>query len=284
MKILLIGEDGQVGSELRRQLPALGRVAGCDFPAVDLSDAASVRAAVRASAPEVIVNAAAYTGVDDAEAQAEQAMRINGLGPAVLAEEANRAGALLVHYSTDYVFDGVNPLPYTEADVPNPLNAYGRSKLEADKRIVASGCRHLILRTSWVYGSSGRNFLLTMLRLGQKGRPLKVVDDQHGAPTSSSMLASATVAGIRAVLRDHTLSGLYHATAAGKTTWYRFACEIFRALGMNVHVTPIRSDEYRAAARRPANSVLDNTKLNQRLDIRMPSWQAGLAEVIDRLR
>ena len=284
MRLLLIGVGGQVGGELRGRLPALGEVIACDFPVIDLGDAQSIRATVASARPDVIVNAAAYTAVDRAESEPDRAMLINGAGPGVLAEEARRIGALLVHYSTDYVFDGAKPLPYVESDAPNPLNAYGASKLEGERRIAASGCRHLILRTSWVYGPTGQNFLLTMLRLAREGKLLRVVDDQHGAPTSSGMLAAATVAGIRTLLRDEALIGLYHASAGGRTTWYRFAREIFAAVGMTVDVKPIRSAEYPTPARRPANSVLDNSKLARHLAIRMPSWQAGLAEVVNCLR
>lgn len=283
MRVLLVGRSGQVGSRLQACLPQLGEVVATDFPDVDMADTDSIRKAVRAAKPQVIVNSAAHTAVDRAEAEPELAMQVNGTGPGVLAEEALRGGALLVHYSTDYVFDGEKRSPYVEADAPNPLSAYGRSKLEGDRRIAASGCRHLVLRTSWVYGASGQNFLLTMLRIARERKPLRVVDDQHGAPTSSDMLAAATVPCIRAALDDARLEGLYHMTAAGQTTWYRFACEIFAALGIAADITPIRSADYRAAARRPANSVLDNGKLNRQLGIQMPSWQAGLAEVLARL-
>jgi dTDP-4-dehydrorhamnose reductase len=284
LRILLTGRNGQIGSQLEGTLPALGEVIATDRSTLDLADPYAIRLVVREAKPDVILNGAAYTAVDRAEAEAALALQVNGVGPGVLAEEAKRSGALLVHYSTDYVFDGAKTSPYVETDAPNPLNAYGRSKLEGERRIAASGCRHLILRTSWIYGNSGQNFLLTMLRLVREGRSLRVVDDQHGAPTSSSMLAAATIPAIRAALDDASQIGLYHMTAGGRTTWYRFACEIFKALGIAAEVTPIRTDEYPTPARRPANSVLDNARLNQRFGIRMPSWQAGLAEVIDRLR
>jgi dTDP-4-dehydrorhamnose reductase len=284
VRLLLIGVGGQVGGELQGRLPALGEVTACDFPAIDLADAQSVRATLASARPDVIVNAAAYTAVDRAESELERAMLVNGAGPGVLAEEARRIGSLLVHYSTDYVFDGVKPSPYVESDAPNPLNAYGASKLEGERRIAASGCRHLILRTSWVYGASGQNFLLTVLRLARQGKALRVVDDQHGAPTSSSMLAAATIAGIRALLRDDSLSGLYHASAGGETTWYRFAQAIFQATGTAAQLTAIPSREYPTPARRPCNSVLDNGKLATMLKLRLPSWQEGLAEVLQALR
>lgn len=282
MRVLLIGRGGQVGSELEGRLPVLGEVHAYDFPAIDLTRRASIRAVVRTVSPDVIVNAAAYTAVDRAESEPSLAMQVNALGPGALAEEAKGIGALLVHYSTDYVFDGLKPSSYVETDAPNPLNAYGASKLEGERRIAASGCRYLVLRTSWVYGNSGHNFLRTMLRLAEEGKPIRVVDDQHGAPTSSSMLADATVDGIRQVVRDAALLGLYHMTAGGQTTWYGFACAIFKLLGMTAEISPIRSDQYRTPARRPANSLLDNAKLNRRLGIRLPSWETGLNAVIGR--
>jgi dTDP-4-dehydrorhamnose reductase len=284
LRILLTGRKGQIGSQLEGTLPALGEVIATDHSTLDLADAGAIRRVVREARADVILNAAAYTAVDRAEIEPQIALQVNGVAPGVLADEAKRSSALLIHYSTDYVFDGVKGSPYVEADPPNPLNAYGRSKLEGERRIAASGCRHLILRTSWVYGSSGQNFLLTMLRLAREGRPIRVVNDQHGAPTSNLMIAAATANAIRAVLVDPKLEGLYHMTAQGRTTWCGFACEIFKALGIAAEVTPIRTDEYPTPARRPANSVLDNARLNQRFGIRMPSWQAGLAEVIDRLR
>ena len=280
MRILLTGPTGQVGGALLETLPSLGEVVPMDRSRLDLADPGSVRAAVREVRPDVLVNAAAYTAVDQAEDEEALAHRSNAEGPAVLAEEAARLGALLVHFSTDYVFDGEKAEPYLETDPTNPLNAYGRTKLAGERAIQASGCRHLIFRTSWVYGPTGRNFMLTMLRLAQEGRPLRVVDDQRGAPTSSHSLAQAVPAAIRAAARDGSLAGLYHMTAQGSTTWCGFARAI---LGDRVKLEPIGSEQYRTPARRPSNSVLDNGKLDRNLGIRLPSWQAGLTEVLAAL-
>jgi dTDP-4-dehydrorhamnose reductase len=199
--------------------------------------------------------------------------------PAILATEAARLGALLVHFSTDYVFDGEKPAPYTESDEPKPLNAYGRSKLAGEQAIRSSGCRHLLLRTSWVYAATGRNFLLTVLRLAREGKELRVVDDQFGAPTSNLMIARAAAAAIERVLADAALAGVYHMSAAGRTTWCGFA----RAFIPDREVRAISSSDYPARVRRPRNSLLDNSKLARRLNIRLPSWQQGLAEVLTHL-
>jgi dTDP-4-dehydrorhamnose reductase len=276
LRILLTGRSGQVGSALALSLAPLGELAVCDRNALDLASADSIRARVREVRPEVIVNAAAYTAVDQAEREEALAFKINGSGPAVLAEEAAELGALLVHFSTDYVFDGEKRSPYVETDAPNPLNAYGRSKLAGEQAIRASGCRYLIFRTSWVYAYAGKNFLVTMLRLAREGKPLRVVDDQQGAPTSSRALARATAQAI-GKLRDQ--GGLYHMSAAGSTTWCGFARAIFREAGIRAQVTPIASSDYATAARRPRNSVLDNGLL-ARHAIRLPSWESGLREVL----
>jgi dTDP-4-dehydrorhamnose reductase len=276
VRILLTGPTGQVGSALLDTLPSLGEVVPLDRTELDLATADSIRGAVRKLQPQVIVNAAAYTAVDQAEREEALAFRTNRDGPAVLAEEAAKLGAFLVHFSTDYVFDGEKGSPYVEADAPNPLNAYGRSKLAGERAIQASGCRHLIFRTSWVYARGGKNFLVTMLRLAREGKPLRVVDDQEGAPTSSLALARATAQAIEK-LRDH--GGIYHMTAAGSTTWCGFARAIFREAGIPAEVTPIASSDYATAARRPRNSVLDNGLL-ARHAIRLPSWESGLREVL----
>ena len=277
MKILLTGSTGQVGSALLEALPALGEVVAPSRPQLDLGRPASVREAVRTAKPDLIVNAAAYTAVDQAEGEEALAFAANRDGPAVLAEEAARRGALLVHFSTDYVFDGEKPSPYVETDAPNPLNAYGRSKLAGEQAIRASGCRHLILRTGWIYAERGKNFAMTILRLAKQGKELRVVDDQWGAPTPSRMIAKAVPGAISRILGDESLAGLYHMSAAGSTTWCRFAGAI-----VGTKVTAISSSEYRAAARRPKNSVLDNSKLNTRLGIRLPSWEEGLKETLKR--
>jgi dTDP-4-dehydrorhamnose reductase len=253
----------------------LGELVALERSQLDLASPDSVRAAVREVQPQVIVNAAAYTAVDQAEREESLALRINGDAPAVLAEEAAKRGALLVHYSTDYVFDGEKLEPYVETDPPNPLNAYGRSKLAGERAIQASACRHLIFRTSWVYSPSGNNFMRTMLRLAREGKPLRVVDDQYGAPTSSLMIARATA---EALSRLGGEPGVYHMSAAGRTTWHAFAQAIFRAAGIAASVEAIPSSAYKTLARRPRNSVLDN-ELLRRHAIRLPSWEEGLREV-----
>jgi dTDP-4-dehydrorhamnose reductase len=280
LKILLTGRNGQVGWELERTLPALGEVVATDRSTLDLALPDSIRHAVREAKPDLIVNAAAYTAVDKAESEPELAMRINGEAPGVLAEEAKRLGALLVHYSTDYVFDGEKASPYVETDPLNPLSAYGRSKQAGEQAVRAAGGDHLTLRTSWVYAGRGRNFLLTMLRLAREGKPLRVVADQHGAPTSSRMLAAATTQAIPKLLADRSLGGLYHMTAAGSTTWHGFAVAAFRQAGLSANPAAIRTDEYPTPARRPRNSLLDNSKLAARLGLRLPDWEQGLREVL----
>ena len=276
----MTGPTGQVGSALLDTLPSIGEVVTLDRSQLDLANPASIRAAVRQVRPQVIVNAAAYTAVDQAEKEEALAYRINAEGPAVLAEEATRLGALLVHFSTDYVFDGDKPEPYVETDTPNPLNVYGRSKFGGEQAVEALARRYLILRTSWVYAARGKNFMRTMLRLAREGRALTVVDDQRGAPTSNLMLAGLLPSAIEGVLIDSAAAGLYHATAAGHTTWFGFAQAIFAATDIGAKLSPVASSEYETAARRPRNSVLDNAKLGQRLGLRLPSWQEGLEEVV----
>lgn len=278
MRILLTGVTGQVGSALQSTLPPLGEVIPASRAQLDLADPDSIRAAVRTARPEVIVNAAAYTAVDQAEREEDLAFSVNRDGPAVLAEEAARLGALLVHFSTDYVFDGEKTTPYVETDTPNPLNVYGASKLAGEQAIRQSGCRHLIFRTSWVYSAGGKNFLVTMLRLAREGKELRVVDDQHGAPTSSDTIATATTEALKRSVGQ----GLYHMTAGGSTTWYEFARAIFREEGIAAQVTPIATSDYPTPARRPRNSVLDNALL-AKSGIRLPSWEAGLRDVLGTL-
>ena len=228
---------------------------------------------VREAKPQLIVNAAAYTAVDKAEAQPDLAMRINGIAPGVLAEEAKRLGALLVHYSTDYVFDGTKSTAYVEDDAPNPHSVYGRSKLAGERAVQASGCRHLILRTSWVYGPRGKNFFLTIAAKARAGERLRVVDDQRGVPTTSAFLAERTLA---LIARD--ASGLLHLVPAGETTWYGFAREIVQLTGSRSEVQPIKTGEFPAAARRPANSVLDNRRAAAILG-EPPHWRELLDDV-----
>lgn len=280
MRILLTGPTGQVGSALLDTLPSMGEVVPLDRSELDLASAASIRAAVREVRPQVIVNAAAYTAVDKAESEETLAYRVNAEGPAVLAQEAAHLGALLVQFSTDYVFDGEKTSPYVECDEPSPLNVYGHSKAKGDTAIVQSGCRHLILRTSWIYAPTGKNFLLTMLRLAREGKALRVVDDQRGAPTSNLMIAQATGQALARVLTDSSLGGTYHMSAGGSTTWHGFARAAFQEQGIAADLTPISSAQYPSPARRPRNSVLDNSKLAAKLGVRLPTWEAGLREVI----
>lgn len=282
--ILVTGINGQVGHELLRSLQGLGRVIGLDRAALDLADLERVRAVVRETKPALIVNPAAYTAVDKAESDEPAARRLNAEAPGVLAEEAARLGAALIHYSTDYVFDGTKDSPYTEDDATNPQNVYGRTKLGGEQAIAASGCAHLILRTSWVYGRRGKNFLLTMLKLGAERPELRVVADQIGAPTWANTIAAATshiaaqglAAADEAWWRER--SGVYNFSAAGSTSWHGFACAILStALGNKApKVTPIAATEYPVPAKRPANSRLALDKLAATFGVRMPAWDDAL--------
>ena len=272
MRVLLTGRNGQVGWELARLLPPAELIA-TGRAELDLADQAAIRRVVREAKPQLIVNAAAYTAVDKAEAQPDLAMRINGIAPGVLAEEAKRLGALLVHYSTDYVFDGTKSTAYVEDDAPNPHSVYGRSKLAGERAVQASGCRHLILRTSWVYGPRGKNFFLTIAAKARAGERLRVVDDQRGVPTTSAFLAERTLA---LIARD--ASGLLHLVPAGETTWYGFAREIVQLTGSRSEVQPIKTGEFPGAARRPANSVLDNRRAAAILR-QPPHWRELLDDV-----
>jgi dTDP-4-dehydrorhamnose reductase len=299
LKILLVGAEGQVAFELRRTLACLGDLAvrGRGIaPALDLADFDSIRAAVRDFRPSLIVNAAAYTAVDKAEQEPDAAFRINGEGVGVLAEEARAAGAALIHYSTDYVFPGNAAAPYREDDPVGPLGAYGRSKLAGEEAIRAAGGSHLILRTAWVYGSRGGNFLLTMLRLMRERDLLRVVDDQHGAPTWSRLIAEATAlliarsaTGSRVELDDR--SGTYHLTSGGETTWYGFA-EKIRELALARELLPetsarleaIPTSGYPTPAKRPAYSVLSNDRLADAFGVALPDWEQALQLCLDEMR
>jgi len=278
--LLLTGRDGQVGWELGRALAPLGDLVATDRAALDLADFDAIRRVVREARPEVIVNAAAYTAVDQAESEPGLAMRVNGEAPGVLAEEARRLGALLVHYSTDYVFDGAKAAPYVEEDAPSPLNVYGRSKLAGERAIAAGGCRHLILRTSWVYGARGRNFFLTVARRARAGEALRVVDDQTGVPTSSSFLARSTAAIVPCMASGKHAPGgnLWHLVPRGRTTWCGFARAIVAALGLQARVDAIRTEQYPAAARRPRYSVLEGRRAASAFELDQPAWEALLAE------
>ena len=273
MKILLTGANGQVGWELQRLFPAIADVVATDRSGLDLGDEDSIRRAVRAAEPDVIFNAAAYTAVDRAEREADQAFRINAVAPGILAEEGKRCGALLVHYSTDYVFDGAKRAPYVETDTPNPLNIYGRSKLEGERAIALAGGRYLILRTSWVYGLRGRNFLRAILAKAEKGEPLSVVQDQIGAPTWCRAIAQATAT----LLKNSRPQGIYHLTAGGETSWYGFAREILRAAHLEVLLQPVSTAAYGAMAQRPRYSLLSNAKIRAECGISLSPWDADLA-------
>ena len=288
MRILLIGTSGQVGFELARTLAPLGEVHGYDFPAFDMANPDAIVAACRETNPDLIVNAAAYTAVDKAESEPRLAQAINGIAPGVLADEAKRRNAVLVHYSTEYVFDGAKRTPYAEDDTPAPLNEYGRSKLAGDRAIADSGCKHLIFRTTWVYGPRGRNFLLTMLALAAAREELRIVADQRGAPTSSLFLAEATVRAIGAIPAKGVPSGIYNLSAGGETTWADFARAIFARTATRPgfrapRVIPIASSEYPTPARRPAYSVLSHRKFRAAFGFAPTRWQAQLDEVFAKL-
>ena len=297
MKILLLGSNGQVGWELQRALAPLGPVialprGGAQGLCGDLGRPEELSVTVRKVAPDVIVNAAAYTAVDQAESEPEQAEAVNAIAPAMLSHEARALGAWLVHYSTDYVFDGSGSRPWRESDQTDPLNVYGRTKDQGELAIRESGCRHLIFRTSWVYASRGRNFIRTMLRLAAERDVLQVIDDQHGAPTGAALIADVTAQALPIATRQPDLGGLYHLAAAGETTWYGYARRVIeqaRKIGWPIKVTaqaisPVSTDAFPAKARRPGNSRLDCSRLEQAFGLRMPPWQVGvdhaLAEVL----
>lgn len=299
--ILLTGASGQVGWELRRALAPLGRVATPSSRELNLADPDAIRRVLRDVRPHLIVNPAAYTAVDKAETEIDLAMAINGTAPGIIAEEAKRMHAALVHYSTDYVFDGTKPGPYRETDPTNPVSSYGRSKLAGEEAIRAVGLPHLILRTSWVYGARGKNFMRTILRLAAERDALNVVSDQIGAPTWSRMIAETTVLTIarwcpmstnQAPLTD--LSGIYHLTNAGQVSWHGVACAILEEyeavreyrnwprLALTPQaIQPITTAEYPTAAQRPANSVLDNTRLTKAFGVELPDWRECLQMTID---
>ena len=288
--ILILGTNGQVGTELQRSFAGAGEVVALDRSRADLSNPESLRAVIRELRPAVILNAAAYTAVDRAETERGLATAINATAPGVLAEEAASLDALLVHYSTDYVFNGSKTSPWLESDATAPLNFYGVSKLDGELAIQAVGGKHLIFRTSWVYGPHGKNFLLTMLRLGRERDELRVVDDQMGAPTSSIAIADATRAAVDKVLSSpqENRTGLYHLSCGGEATWCGFARAIFERCGAQLQgkqpkVTAIRSEEFPTPAARPRNSVLSNERLKTRLGIELPSWESALDEVVEKL-
>lgn len=280
MKILLTGAGGQVGYELERSLQPLGQVTAVDRSRMDLSDLGQVREVIRSVQPGLIVNAAAYTAVDMAQAEPGLARRVNAEAPEVMALEARKLGAAMVHYSTDYVFDGSKAGAYVETDTPNPLNVYGQTKLEGEQAVANAGIDHLILRTSWVYGMRGKNFLLTMLRLAKERDELRVVCDQHGAPTWSRTVADTSAAllamareGGRDWWKQH--GGLYHLGSGGETSWCGFTAEIIALQELTCKLVPITSADYPLPARRPQNSLLDCTRLQAMC--RLPHWRDALA-------
>jgi len=284
-KILLTGKNGQVGWELQRTLSPLGRVLAYDRQILDLQDPHAISQLIRKLKPDVIVNAAAYTAVDQAESDQAAAHAINSIAPGVMAEEAKKCGALFVHYSTDYVFNGSNTHPYQEDDVPAPLNWYGKTKWEGERAIQQVSGKHLILRTSWVYGARGKNFLLTMLRLGKERDLLKIVDDQIGAPTWSRSIAEATaqmVSQSLSPLNQPKMWGTYHMTAEGHTSWFGFAKEIFHLYekahkgAKSPQLQPIETREYPTPAKRPHYSLLSNQKLKNQFQLGIPHWKEDL--------
>lgn len=296
MKILLFGKNGQVGWELQRSLAPLGDVvalghAGEDGLCGDFMDVAGLIRTVDEVRPDVIVNAAAYTAVDRAEADRETARAINVLAPAALAQAAHQRGAWMVHYSTDYVFDGSGTKPWSEGDVPAPLNFYGQTKLDGERAVADSCDRHLILRTSWVFGNRGLNFVRTMLRLAGERDRLEVVDDQFGAPTGADLLADITAHALRAAASKPSLAGIYHVAAAGEVSWHAYAqFVIAKALAAGVplkaspeRVEPVASTQYRTAARRPPNSRLDTTRLRTTFGLNLPAWQQGVGRMLEEI-
>jgi len=289
MKILLFGKNGQVGWELRRTLAPLAEVRAMDYPEIDFTKTGMLRAMVAAVDPTVIVNAAAYTAVDKAETETELCRQVNAVAPGVLAEAAKKAGALMVHYSTDYIYDGTKTSHYVETDAPNPLGAYGRTKLEGDRAVKASGADHLIFRLCWVYGARGQNFMLTMQRLARERETLRVVGDQFGCPTWSRMIAETTALALKQVMAGVNRSaynGDYHLAACGQTNWHEFASRIIEWMPEAERrcrvVEKIATAEYPTPARRPAYSVLDCGKLGKTFGLRLPDWEASLRQVLDK--
>ena len=298
MKILLLGKNGQVGRELQRSLAPLGTVVALGskderWPS-DFTQPQSLRQTVEALRPQVIVNAAAYTAVDRAESEPEQARSVNATAPGVLAEAAESCGAWLVHYSTDYVFDGSGTRAWTESDAPAPLNVYGQTKLEGEQQVQARCSRHLILRTSWVYGRHGGNFIRSVLRLAAEREELRFVSDQVGAPTGADLIADVTAHLLRSVTRSEIgtseePAGIYHLVAAGETNWYAYAAYILetvrahpRAPALRARrLDPIPSQAYPTAARRPLNSRLDTRKIQKRFELALPDWREGVRRVLE---
>lgn len=295
MKILLFGKGGQVGWELQRSLAPLGELVALDNDSQhlcgDFSNLSGIAQTIRAVAPDIIVNAAAHTAVDKAESEPELCRTLNALAPGVLAQEAKRSGAWLVHYSTDYVFDGSGDQPWLETDATGPLSVYGRTKLEGEEAIRAAGCQHLIFRTSWVYAARGGNFAKTMLKLAQERDSLKVINDQMGAPTGADLLADVTAHAIRSALQHPDLGGLYHLVAGGETSWHGYASFVIdfaRHAGLNIKVAPaaiepVPTSAFPTPAARPNNSRLDTHKLQNTFGLQLPHWQSGITRMLTEI-
>ena len=291
MKILLLGKNGQVGWELQRSLAPLGELIALDRHAVDglcgdLVDLDALRATIRKVKPDVIVNAAAYTAVDKAESETDLADRVNAQASGVMAEEAATLGAWLIHYSTDYVFSGQGSKAWQETDPVAPVNHYGASKLAGEQAITASGCKHLIFRTSWVYGARGNNFAKTMLRLAKDRETLSVIADQIGAPTGADLIADVTALTIQQILLRPELSGLYHLAASGEVSWHGYASHVIEFAKANgeqlavMAINPIETTAYPTPARRPLNSRLNTQKLRDNFSLHLPDWQSGVTRML----
>lgn len=295
MKILLFGKGGQVGWELQRSLAFMGELVALDVNdqelCGDFTHPDSIIQTIHSVSPDVIVNAAAYTAVDKAESESELADTINTQAPEILAQESRKLGAWLIHYSTDYVFDGNGVKPWKETDPTIPLNVYGSTKLEGEKAVINSGCKHLIFRTSWVYSARGENFIKTMIRLAQNRDHLSVIDDQIGAPTGAELLADVTARSISIALRKPQVSGLYHLAAKGETSWYGYASFVLdkvRQSGIKLKVQsgsiqPVSTDVFSQTARRPGNSRLNTKKIERTFDLTLPLWQTGVARMLTEI-
>jgi dTDP-4-dehydrorhamnose reductase len=294
MRILLIGKNGQIGWELQRALTGLGEITATGKQELDLVDPANIRQIVQDTRPNLIVNAAAYTAVDKAEEEPDLAMAINATAPGILAQEAKKAGAALIHYSTDYVFDGNQTTgAYLEEDAPNPINVYGHTKLAGEQAVIKAGIPHLILRTAWVYGSRGKNFMLTITKLAKERDELRIVDDQRGAPTWCGAIADATARIIASLVGPsenqfsenmNKVSGVYQLSCGGETSWYEFAQAFLNHAKETGHakIIPIPTSEYPTQASRPPRSVLSNAKIDRVLGIKMPLWNEALQQCLER--
>ncbi len=295
MKILLFGKNGQVGWELQRSLAPLGQLitlgSGDTGYCGNLADLSGIQQTIRNLAPDIIVNAAAYTAVDKAETESLLAHRLNAEAPGVMAQEAKRSNALLIHYSTDYVFDGTGDQAYIETDQPGPLNVYGHSKLAGEQAIIDSGCLHLIFRTSWVYATYGSNFIKTILRLTSQKNDLTIVSDQIGSPTGAELIADVTAHVLHRFKEHPECSGIYHLAARQYTSWYEYA-QFIRTCTQSIHptdtvasckISPISSKEFRLPAQRPLNSRLNTSKIEKNFDLTLPSWQSGVARTLQEI-